>query len=256
MLRRNNFLVFLALSIGILSCGGNKALLKKQSEASRLLGESYYLEGKYTDALAELIKAEQFYSEDPTLHNDLGLVYKEKGEYEKALFHFKKSLKLKPQYPEVLNNMGTVYSLLERWDEAIACFDGARADLLYKTPYIALNNLGLVYYEKKEYNRSVQLYNEALKATPPFAKVYRAGVHRGLGRTYMAMGNYKEALLSLEEAIKESPKLAAAYYDLGQVYLKLQSFEKALSAFEKVLDLSSDPELIAKTRAAIHELIR
>lgn len=256
MLRRNSFLIFLALTIGILSCGGNKALLKKQSEALRLLGESYYLEGKYTDALAELIKAKQFYSKVPMLHNDLGLVYKAKGEYEKALFHFKKALKLDPQYPEALNNMGTVYSLLELWDEAIACFDRARSDLLYKTPYIALNNLGLVYYKKKEYGRSVQFYNEALKAAPPFAKVYRAGIHRGLGRTYMAIGNYKEALLSLDEAIKESPKLAAAYYDLGQVYLRLQSFEKAFSAFEKVLDLSSDPELIAKTRAAIQELTR
>jgi tetratricopeptide (TPR) repeat protein len=256
MRRCNNFLFFLALAIGILSCGGNKALLKKQSEALRLLGESYYLEGKYTDALAELMRAEEVYSEVPALHNDLGLVYKAKGEYEKALYHFKKALKLNPQYPEVLNNMGTVYSLLERWNEAIACFDGARSDLLYKTPYIALNNLGLAYYSKKEYDRSVQFYNDALKAAPLFAKVYRAGIHRGLGRTYMAMGNYKKALLSLEEAISEDPNLAPAYYDLGQVYLRLQSFEKAFSAFKKVLDLSSDPELIAKARAAIQELHR
>ena len=256
MRRHNNFLIFLVLAIGVFSCGGNKALLQKQSEALRLLGESYYLEGKYTDALAELIKAEQTYSKVPTLHNDLGLVYKAKEKYEKALYHFKKALKLDPHYPEALNNMGTVYSLLGQWDQAIACFDQARSDLLYKTPYIALNNLGLAYYAKKEYDRSVQLYNEALKATPLSAKVYRASIHRGLGRTYMAMGNYKEALLSLEEAITEEPDLAAAYYDLGEVYLRLQSFEKAFSTFEKVLDLSSDPELIAKARAAIQELNR
>ncbi|MBW2646426.1 MAG: tetratricopeptide repeat protein [Deltaproteobacteria bacterium] len=142
MLRRSNFLIVLALALGILSCGGNKALLKKQSEASRFLGEAYHVEGQSTKALKELLKAEKFYSKDPILHNDLGLVYMTKGEYEKALFHFKKALKLNPQYPDVLNNMGTVYSIQKQWDKAIECFDRARADLLYMTPHVALTNLG------------------------------------------------------------------------------------------------------------------
>ncbi|MFH1672668.1 MAG: tetratricopeptide repeat protein [Pseudomonadota bacterium] len=251
MLRRNSFLIFLALTIGILSCGGNKALLKKQSEASRLLAEAYYVEGKITEALQELLQAEKFYSKDPILHNDFGLVYTAKIEYEKALFHFKKALELNPQYPEAFNNMGIVYSILKQWDKAIECFDRARSDLLYKTPHIALSNLGSVYYEKGDYNRSVQFYKEALKVVPQLARA-----DQGLGRTYIAMGKYEEAVFSLEKAVKGAPNFAAAYYDLGQAYLKLQSFEKALSAFKKVLELTSDGELNAKARDAIHELNR
>lgn len=256
MLQRTIFLILLALTIGILSCGCNKALLKQQAEASRRLGESYYLEGKLTDALGELIKAEELYSEDPVLHNDLGLVYAAKGQYEKALDHLKKALKFNPRYTDALNNMGTVYSMLEQWDNAIECFDRARSDLLYKTPHIALTNLGSVYYEKKEYYRSAQFFKEALKAAPQPAKVDRARIHRGLGRSYMAMGDYEAAVLSLEQAVKDAPNFAIAYYELGKVYLALESFEEAFSAFQKVLSLTSDAELIAQTKAAIQELNR
>ncbi|MBW2646427.1 MAG: tetratricopeptide repeat protein [Deltaproteobacteria bacterium] len=79
---------------------------------------------------------------------------------------------------------------------------------------------------------------------------------QGLGRTYIAMGKYEEAVFSLEKAVKGAPDFAAAYYDLGQAYLKLQSFEKALSAFKKVLELTSDGELNAKARDAIQKLNR
>lgn len=256
MLRRSKFLIVVVLVIGILSCGGNRAQLKRQSEALRDLGYSHLYAGDYTSALKELLNAEKLYSGDPILHNDLGLVYMAKGKYEKALYHFRKSLKLNPQYPEALNNMGTVYSILKQWDKAIECFDRAQSDLLYKAPHIALSNLGAVYYEKKEYDRSARYYKEVLKVTPQSAGVDRARAHRGLGRIYMAMGNYKEAVLSLEKAVKDAPDFAAAYYNLGQGYLKLQSFEKSFAAFEKVLGLTSDAELIAKARAAIEELNR
>ncbi len=63
-------------------------------------------------------------------------------------------------------------------------------------------------------------------------------------------------MASFQKAVEKAPDFAAAYYDLGQSYLKLQSFEKALCAFNKVLTLTSDPNLTEKAEAAITELQR
>lgn len=253
--RSAGLLFLLVLTIGTLSCAGNKEV-KKQADASRRLGESYYRAGEFTHALEEFVKAEKLNSKDPVLHNDLGLVYAEKGDYEQALYHLNKALKLKSHYPEAENNMGVVYSILKQWDRAIECYDRARSDLLYRTPHIALINLGVAYREKEEYHRSVESFEEAIKVAPEQAMVDLANAYRGLGHTYMAMEDHEDALTSFQKAVEKAPDFAAAYYDLGQSYLKLQSFEKALYAFNKVLTLTSDPNLTEKAEAAIMELQR
>ena len=47
----------------ITSCGGAQ-LRKEQAEASRKLGEAYILDGNFTRALQELLKAEKQYPDD------------------------------------------------------------------------------------------------------------------------------------------------------------------------------------------------
>ena len=252
MLKRSPLiLVFLCLSLCLVSCATDRAERKRQAEASRRLGEAHLAEGNFTGALKELLTAEKLYDKDVFLQNDLGLVYFAKEEFDLAITHFKKALKLKPDYSEARNNLGTVYLRLEQWDNAIECFNRACANLLYGTPHFAQSNLGEAYRGKKDYDLSIAFYKKALKANPRFPTA-----HRGLGLTYIAMEDYEAAISALKKAVQYAPRFAVAYFDLGLAYTGQFETEKAISAFRKVVGLAPDTPLADRALGEIRKLQR
>ena len=98
-------LTIIAIVCCLISCAGNLESRKRQSKATRVVGEVYLSQGKYTAALREFIKAEKIYSKDHLLHNNFGIVYRKKGEIDKAIFHFKKAIGLKPDYISAKRNL-------------------------------------------------------------------------------------------------------------------------------------------------------
>lgn len=244
-------LLCLSVSVLLVSCAARLAEHKDRAEVFRLVGEGYLSEGNATEALKELLKAEKLYDKDPILQYDLGLAYFAKGELDLAIVHFKKAVTLKPDYSEALNNMGAVYLRLEQWDKAVKCFDRALDNLLYATPHFALSNLGEAYRGKKDFERSIDSYEQALKREPRF---FRA--HRGLGLTHMAMGNFEAAISCLEKAVQYASRFAPAHYDLGRAHARNHDREKATAAFKKVVELVPDSPLADQARAEIRKLQR
>lgn len=221
-----------------MSCAANRHVNKKQSEALRNLGEVYLNQGDYTAALKEFLKAESLYPDDPFLHYDLGLTYKAKREFDLAVQHFKKAINLKPDYAPAQNGLGTVYLDKGEWDHAVPYFKAAKSNLLYATPYIPLSNLGWAYYNKKEYATAEKYYLDALDIHPKFINALR-----GLGLTYMALGRVPEAVEIMERSIKEYPRFALFYLDLGRAYTVLHDDERALNAYKKVVELDPNSAL-------------
>ena len=233
----------------ILSCAGDAQLRRKQAEASRRLGEAYFKDQNYTYALRELLKAEELYSDNHLLQNDLGIAYKMKGEAELAIRHFKKALKLKPDFEPARNNLGAAYFDKKDWDAAIACYKEVAGNLLYATPHYPLYNLGRAYYEKKAYKLSEKYYLEALDMAPKYVPALQ-----GLGQTYIAMGKISEAVAALESAVKKAPEFAMAYFDLAKTYRLSRKYRKAYAAYNKVLSLVPETSLAVKAEKEIKKM--
>ena len=236
-MKTNRFVLSLSLFIVfcIASCAANIEVRKKQEEASRNLGEAYMQQGDFFSALREFLKAEKLYSKDPYLQNDLGLAYMAKDRLELAIKHFKKAVKLKPDYAPARNNLGTAYLAGKEWDVAIACFKEIVDDILYATPHYPLTNLGWAYYNKQEYKLAEKYYSDALELQPNFITALR-----GLGRTYIAMGRVADAVAMLEKAVKNYPRSAESYFYLAKAYSLSREYKKAISAYNKVVELAPD----------------
>ena len=243
MLKRNNFtwVVSLLLVFSVFSCAANLEKRKQESRVTRNLGEAYMHQGNYTDALKELLKAQELYSKDFLLQNDLGLVYMAKRQFESAKDHFNKAIQIKPEYAAAKNNLGTVYLAEQKWDAAIDVFEEILGDLLYATPHYPLSNLGLAYYHKGAYRRAEIFYSKALEIEPDFVLALR-----GLGKTYMALNDNSAAISSFEKALKHAPNFTELYLDMGNAYQQSNEFKKALFSYRKVLELAPDSSL-AKT---------
>ena len=240
---------FWSVLLLLFCCATNTAKLENQAKASRHLGEGYLAEGNLTAALSQFLKAEEIYDKDPLLHYDLGLAYFGKDELDLAISHFKKAVALRPDYSEAFNAMGRVYGELKQWDTAISCFHQALSNLLYTTPHVALINLGEAYRGKRDYERAIDFYRQALRKDPRFPNA-----HRGLGLTYMDMGDYGKAVTSLEKAVHYAPRSPLTYFDLARVYVRLSETKKAISAFEKVVTVAPDTPLADRALAEIRRL--
>jgi len=227
------FLVFF-----LVSCVANIEMRKKQEEASRNLGEVYMQQGDFSSALRELLKAEKLYSKDPYLQNDLGLAYRAKDRLDLAIKHFKKAVKIKPDYAPARNNMGTAYLAKKEWDVAIVCFKEIVDDVLYSTPHYPLTNMGWAFYNKQEYKLAEKYYRDALELEPNFIIALL-----GLGRTYIAMESTADAVAILEKAVKNYPRFAESYFYLAKAYSLSREYKKAISAYNKVVELAPESTL-------------
>ena len=249
-MKTNRFVLslYLFLIFCIASCAANTEVRKKQEEASRNLGEAYMQHGDFSSALREFLKAEKIYSKDPYLQNDLGLVYMAKSRLDLAIKHFKKAVKLKPDYAPAKNNLGTAYLAKKEWDVAIDCFKEIIDDILYATPHYPLTNLGWAYYNKQEYKLAEKYYCDALELEPNFIIALR-----GLGQNYMAMERAADAIAMLEKAVKIYPRSAESHFYLAKAYSLSREYKKAISAFNKVVELAPDSPLArdAKKEAEI-----
>lgn len=215
------------------SCSANLEMKKKQANVSRDLGEAYYRQGNYPEALGEFLKSETIYPGDPFLQNDLGLTYMAMKQMDLAVKHFKKAIEIKPDYAPAINNLGTAYLNKKEWDTAIRYFKEVTENLLYATPHFALSNLGWAYYNKKEYALAEKYYLESLEINPKFINALV-----GLGKTYTAMGRGSEAVTTLEKAVKDYPRLGQLQLDLARAYAVSGEYNKALDAYEKAVEFA------------------
>ena len=144
MIRFKTLVICMTLSLFVtcVGCATNSMNTEKKVEGLQDLGGAYYRQGDLRLALEKLQEAETLDPNNAEIHHELGMVYKGLAVYDLSLKHLKRALELNPDFSDAQNNLGTVYFLLKEWDQAIACFQKAVSNLLYKTPYKAYENMG------------------------------------------------------------------------------------------------------------------
>jgi type IV pilus biogenesis/stability protein PilW len=246
----------IACLVGIMGCATtgtttNDSLKQRQFDAQRNLGNAYLRQGDYTTALKELLKAEAMDPKDPHVQDSLGIIYSAKDRLEEAIEHYRKALSLKPDYASARNNLGSVYLIQKKWDEAISCLKPLTRNLLFASPQLPLYNLGWAYYNKHDYKMAEKYYQKALDMAPGYARALW-----GLGKIDIDTGKLHEAQRQLEAAVKSAPDYAQAYLDLGWLYFETGQRDKAVSAYKKVMSLSSDSDtrLAKSAQEALQEI--
>jgi len=131
----------------------------------------------------------------------LGVVLLELGRPDMAIEHFKKAVEIDPIYADAYFHMGTALAEARKWDDAVAAYKKALSLPTLTIPESANQNLGLALYHLKR---------------------------------------YQEAEQTLRFAISLDPKLQAAYYNLGLVFVAENRKEEATAAFRQASQLAPD----------------
>ncbi len=112
------------------------------------------------------------------------------------------------------------------------------------TNLIALNGLGVFYFEQGKVGLAKLIFNRALAAHPN-----EAALHNNLGIVYLSEGRQRQALAAFRKSIelKRDYRIGAA--NLGSILVQYKDFEKALAPLEqgyKALrsELKSNPQAV------------
>ncbi len=128
--------------------------------------------------------------------------YEKNGEWEKAIVEYKAVYSLDPGLIMTKFSLGMVYLKLERLDEALFNFNlVARTTELPPAPRSdAYNQVGYVYFLKKDFVKAENNFFQALKLAPQNMRAFQY-----LGNLYYAQGRKKKALTAWKQALTLSP---------------------------------------------------
>jgi tetratricopeptide (TPR) repeat protein len=111
--------------------------------------------------------------------------------------------------------------------------------------------LGRIAFEKMDFARAVPHFMKAVELLPREERLYFE-----LARSYMAAGADDRALETLERALGEGLDSTGLLRCLGVVRVKLQDFEGAIAAYERVLEMEPDDPEARKMLAGLHHKLK
>ena len=244
--------VLAALIIATASAAAFAAEKRKPREraTSHLkVAQSFYMAGRYGEALGSVDKALKEESTYVPAHQLRGQILVSMDKLEEALKEFDRALQLDGTYTESRNWKGFVLVQLERFDEAMAEYRKALEDLTYPTPEVIYLNIGKLHRLKGNNDEALASLKKSVTLNPSFASGYYE-----LGRTYEKLGKDREALKAYQDALVGMDSNPDLNLRLGLALAKAGNGPKAKEHFEKVIKLAPDGPEAAQARDAIRKL--
>jgi tetratricopeptide (TPR) repeat protein len=159
----------------------------------------------------------------------LGDVDRQHGNLVSALAHYKKAADEQPKNPAPLLGLGTTYWEMGNFDRAAACLKQTLA--LNPNAHQALFELANIAVRRHAEAEAIPLLKQYLAAQPD-----ALAAHADLGRAYLHLGQYKDAVAELTRAA-ESDERGDVHYQLSIALRKLGRIEEADSAMKKSTEL-------------------
>ena len=240
----------------------------KMADVSSSLGQTYYEQGRYKEAVKEYQEAVTLRQDDTATLNSLGNALHRAGQYSKAEPCYLRALEISEkalgsEHPDVatsLNNLALLYTDRGKYAEAEPLLRRALAirEMHLGAEHLdvaqSLNSLALLYKEQGRHAEAESLLKKALAIRELHLGTDHSDVAQilnSLGELYYARGRYASAESMYQRAISiwlkhlgpEHPYLATSLDNLATLYrakgdyLRAEPlYRQALSIFEKMLD--------------------
>ena len=189
-------------------------------------------------------------------YTTLGNVYSSMGNIKESKVYLHKALEIgtkinSPQLSSILNFYGRAYTKIGILDSALFYIQKAllreieRPQPGYGLSYI-YNNLGEVYFERKEYNKAIEFYSLSSGLSTERKSVYgETFTLLGLALVYKDLKQYSKALDLVEQSLTIATKnffrdrILESYRIQYQIYQETHDFKNALESY-KIFNLYED----------------
>ncbi len=187
-------------------------------------------------ARADFMKALEMEPDNPTAHNQLGLIYQSKGDHDAAMAEFNAAIKSDPDFAVSYNNLAASMIARGEYQEAIATLQKtAQLDSTLPGLY---HNLGVAFLAagKRDHAEAAFLMETALN--PDNLKA-----HTNLGNIYALNGRYADAEYEYKRVLTADPEDAETMVNLGTLYVLTARYQEAIEVLRAALDKKPDNAL-------------
>jgi tetratricopeptide (TPR) repeat protein len=159
------------------------------------------------------------------------LALHQRGELARAQRLYEEILEIQPRHADALNLLGVVCGQTKNFERAVHLFD----DAIRFEPHNAASycNRGAALRELRRLDAALASYDEAIALKPDYAMAHynRGNVLKELEQPY-------DALVSYGRAIAINPNHAEAYYNRGVLLQQLARFDSALESYNRAIAIN------------------
>jgi len=170
-----------------------------------------------------------------------------KKSYQESVGHLQRAVAVYPEFYEAHLLLGTAFIDTREWKKAEEAFSRA-VELKAGSP-AGILLLGEVYWRQKRYEEAEKTLLDGLKLDEKSWHGYFT-----LGRLYWDQGNVPKAGAAIGRSLQLKPDFAAAHLMAGNILLKVNQPERALSAYQEYLRLEPKGEFVEPTRELVQKL--
>jgi len=243
-------IIFILLGAVLLtSCSSNtkEASLKKKAFLFYSHGTEKLIEKDYTEALKNLIKANQLMPNDTKILNNLAMAYYFKGRKTQATQLLTQSLEIDGKNADARNNLASIYFNQGKLDIAEKEYKKVLDNLLYKNNFRVYYNLGLIEKRKNNLEEAIVYFNKASGL-----RIDYCASNYELAITYRQVKKFNKSLEWFKQATKEKcGDNPLPLYEWGKTLASIGQNAKAVEIFSQVSNKFPQDKLSFKAERRI-----
>jgi signal transduction histidine kinase/CheY-like chemotaxis protein/class 3 adenylate cyclase/uncharacterized protein HemY len=240
-----------------------KQNLEWETTSTRLIGNTYAVQGKLEDALAwfntclELSKKLDSKKDIATTVSNIGTIHYEMGNYSQSLSFLLDALKISEELEDkrglarVTNNLGNVFIRQQDNEKALEYYTySLKLKQELNNPRslpAAYNNIALVYSNQKKYDLALENLMKSVSTSEKVDdKIGLTRAYNNLGALYDEKGDFDKALdylnrgLKIKLEIQDVEGLATSYLYRGKTYLHKKQYSLAKRDCEEGLERAKE----------------
>lgn len=210
----------------------------KNYQCYEKMGKIESSRGNFDKAVEYYTKSLDLFADDENTWNELGNVYFDLQNFEKAIECYKKSAAINPDFYWAYYNIGLAMS--RKWpddekkrEESKKWFE--KAIQVKEDYYPALNELGLYYLDKNDYDTAEKYFFLSIKAYSSYKYPYY-----NLATIYKEREQFEKAKEYLYKALQYSPDYVAALNNMGILFYREDNYPTALYYYTRAIEI--DPK--------------
>jgi tetratricopeptide (TPR) repeat protein len=251
MVKKISGLLLFAVLFSLMSCSSRPKEMDRKARIYFSAGTQSLMTRDYTDALNNLLKANEKEKNNPEILNNLGMAYYFKGDTNLALKCLKRTLELNPRNSDARTNIASIYLEEGRLNEAEVLYKEVLKDLSYDKQARTYYNLGILELEKKNNLDQAEIYFKAsIKETEDYCPS-----HYKLGNIYFKRREFNKAYTSFREATMGTClNSAPAHYQQALTMIELRRYNDARMKLDEIQNRFAKTTFAVKARSKLLEI--
>ncbi|MGD9898224.1 MAG: tetratricopeptide repeat protein [Calditrichaceae bacterium] len=251
-MKRSFFLIILMFLSAQLLFG--QSAVEKDPAAGQAYneGNNFVKKQKYNEAVNKYLEAIKADNNFPQAYYMLGYAYKKTGQYDKAENSYRQAIKLDSQFEKAYIALAYLQSALQKDADAMNTYKAVLA--FNETSSEANFGLGKLLFDQKENRDAVRYLEKSVKSDPTYSLGFNV-----LGLAYQNLREFDKSVDAFENAIKTEKKRIKQgdyYYRLGVVYLAMKKYNQAEEALNTAVGLSTSSTIKAGANFNLAEVYK